>query len=187
MTANQNTCLAWRAHKCGIRHAGRIGGLGLALLLALLILPGCTSAIEVLQLATATPCAIATVTPQEHALAILAIDFDPPLDYNQVLSNGSVTLLVAIENQGLSLESNVRVTARLLDPADSSRSSDLLDETVTLKTLPAGTLRVVRFTPVSRLPLRNKYQLVVQLEPVAGEADTSDNFRSYDILTHSEN
>jgi hypothetical protein len=40
---------------------------------------------------------------------------------------------------------------------------------------------------VSTFPLLNRYRLEVALEPVAGEAETDDNFRTYEItVSNSE-
>jgi hypothetical protein len=167
---------------------------GLALLVALIVLSGCSPRIEMLQTAAATPVPVATVVPEAHALAILAIDFDPPfdrlragfLDYAQIVSNGGVTLLVAVENRGLSEEKDVRVSARLLDGTEQVPQRELLAETVTIRSLPANELRVVCFTQVSQLPQRAGYRLLVQVEPVAGETDVTDNYRTYDILIHAD-
>lgn len=160
---------------------------GLILLLALIVLPGCTSAVEVLQPAVATPQAVATVVPRAHELAVLAVDFDPPLNYTRIMSSGGVTLLVAVENRGLSEEKEVSVSARLLAPNDQSGPRELASETVCVKSLAAGEVRVVRFNQVSQLPQHDSYQLVVQIEPVAGEADAADNVRSYDIVVRTDN
>jgi len=157
------------------------------LLLVLVVLPGCTSAVEVLQPAAATPQAVATVAPCAHELAVLAVDFDPPLNSTRILSGGGVTLLVAVENRGLSEEKEVSVSARLLAPNDQTGPRELASETVYVKSLAAGEVRVVRFNQVSQLPQHESYQLVVQIKPVAGETDTADNVRSYDIVVHTDN
>jgi hypothetical protein len=160
--------------------------LGPVLVLALLVLLGCTSDVELLASAAPTPPPAATVIPQEHALAIIGIDFDPPLDYNQIVSKGGVSLLVAVRNQGLMPESNVRVRAQLLDPADRSPAHELLNQAESLKTLAPGELRVVRFSQASELPKRDRYKLEVQIEPVPGETDTADNYRAYEIAVYIE-
>ncbi len=50
----------------------------------------------------------------EHDLAVLAIDFDPPLEYEQIVVKGEqATLLVAVENIGLQTATDVKVKARL--------------------------------------------------------------------------
>jgi len=158
---------------------------GLALFLTLFILPGCSSTIDLLQSAAATPAPVVTVIPQQHDLSILGIDFDPPLNYESIVSNGGITLLVAIENRGLCTESEVNLSARLMDRADSAKARELLNETLTLDNVAAGEVRVARFTQVSELPARDGYHLVLELEPVAGEVDLSDNHRAYDIVVHS--
>jgi hypothetical protein len=130
----------------------------------------------------ASPLAIATVAPAEHNLAVVGVDFDPPLDAARIVSDGGVTLLVAIENQGISAESNVTVTARLLDPQAFADSVPLLFEAVEVKALAPGEVRIVRFPQVTDLPLRSRYQLSVELASVPGEDDVTDNSRAYDII-----
>ncbi len=114
----------------------------------------------------------------------MGVDFDPSLDYSEITSNGGVTLLVAIKNLGLTTEPKVEVKARLLDPVDFGKPVELLNEVVIAKSLSPREVRVVRFTPVSDLPLRQRYKLEVELEPVPGERDLTDNSRGYDILVH---
>jgi len=81
----------------------------------------------------------------------------------------------------------VSVSARLLAPNDQTGPRELASETVYVKSLAAGEVRVVRFNQVSQLPQHESYQLVVQIKPVAGETDTADNVRSYDIVVHTDN
>jgi hypothetical protein len=152
------------------------------LLVTLSGLTGCVPRLEVLQSPVATPVPVATVAPEKHALAILGVDFDPSLNVAEMLSNGGVTLLVAVQNRGLETESNVRVTARLVDASGSLQ--ELLVETVVLYALAPDEVRVVRFTQVSNLPRRESYTLLVHVEPVQGESVTADNLRSFNIVVH---
>ena len=162
-----------------------IPGVVLALVSAALV--ACQSSIEFVQpAAPSAPSAppVVTVAPSAHAVAIMGVDFDPSLDYSQITSNGGVTLLVAIKNLGLAVEPKVEVKARLLDPVDRGKPVELLNEIVIATSLSPGEVRVVHFTQVSDLPLRQRYKLEVELEPVPGERDLRDNTRSYDILVH---
>jgi hypothetical protein len=158
---------------------------GLVLGLLALGLAACQPSIEVVQPNDAmSPLPAATVAPSEHAISVVGVDFDPPLDAERLLDSG-VTLLVAIENQGLRSESDVEVTARLLDPTGTSDIQELLNETVLLDTVSAGEVRVVRFSPVTELPVRSLYKLVVDVSPVEGEEELGDNNRTYDITVHA--
>ncbi len=159
----------------------RLVCLGLILVLAS-VSSSCTSAVTLLPGATGTPLPAATVTPPAHDLGILGVEFDPPLDLAQILSRGGVRLVVAIENRGLMPQSDVRVTARLVDPGDGSNPRVLFDESVSVSRLEAGELRTVGFPQVSELPRLEVYRLEVYVEPVPGEADTADNTRSFEIL-----
>ena len=158
-------------------------GLGAVLFLLALLLAACAPSLEVVPDRRAPLTPVSTVTPQQHDLAIVAVDFDPPLDFAQIRNNGGVTLLVAVENRGQSTEADVRITAQLQDPNDRLR--ELSSEAVMLGQLNAGALRMVRFTQVSDLPLRERYRLVVSVEAVAGETDIANNSRSYDIVIHN--
>ena len=149
------------------------------------ILLGCQPLIEVVPPATPIASPVATVAPDERGIAIMGIDFDPPLDPGQLLASGGVTLLLAIENQGRVVEPSVRVTARLFDPTDPSRVTDLANETVTVKQLNVGELRVVRFTQVSELPMRERYKLLVEVAPVPGERERADNVKTFDIIVRA--
>jgi hypothetical protein len=142
---------------------------------------GCQPSIEVVQ--PVSPLAPPTVMPEEHGLAIMGVDFDPPLEAGQILTSGGVTLLVALENQGQFTEPTARVTARLYDP-ESPRSADLASETITVRGLAPRELRVIRFTQVTDLPVRMRYKLAVEVSPAPGERELLDNVRIYDILVH---
>ena len=151
---------------------------------AALSLTACQPLIEVVQPAEAPIAPLATVAPDEREVAIMGVDFDPPLDAAQIMSNGGVTLLVAIENQGRVAEPVVRVSARLFDPQDTSTPGELVNEAITIRSLAPGEVRVVRFTQVTELPLRSRYKLIVEVVPVAGERDHDNNVRIYDIIVH---
>jgi hypothetical protein len=157
-------------------------GLSLVIsILALVTLIGCQPSIEVVQ--PGSPVAPPTVAPDERGLAIMGVDFDPPLEGGQLLRTGGVTLLVAVENQGRVTEQAARMTARLYDPA-SPHGVDLASETITVRSLAPGELRVVRFTQVTDLPVRSQYKLAVEVSPAPGERELGDNLRTYDILVH---
>jgi hypothetical protein len=152
------------------------------MIVAVVALSGCVSSVSVMSSPDAQPLTVPTVEPSEHQLGIVAVDFDPPLDSVRIAPGDGVTLMVAVENQGQSDESNVYVTARLLDPGVEPAASELLDETVVLTKLLSGQLQIVRFPQVSAFPLLDRYRLEVTLEPVAGETETDDNFRTYEII-----
>lgn len=156
----------------------------LLLLLAGMSVTACQPLIEVVQPppAAAPVSPPATVTPDERGVAIMGVDFDPPLEAAQIMSNGGVTLLVAIENEGQVTEPLVRVSARLSDPHDGSAFSELVNETVTVRSLAPDEVRVVRFTQVTELPLRSHYKLTVEVLPIAGERDCDNNVRTYEII-----
>ena len=160
---------------------------GLILIVLSVALLGCQSSIEVVTPAVTPVLPAVTAVPQAHDVAIIGVDFDPALNYNQIISNGGVTLLVAVENQGLATETNVELKARLLDTADEASPRELLNDTVMIRSLLPHEVRVVRFNQVTDLPVRERYKLVAELSPVPGERGLSDNSRSFDILVHEGN
>lgn len=155
-------------------------GAGLVVLFAVLALLACQPSIEVLQ--PQTPLPVATVAPAAHSIALIGVDFDPPLDYFRLMPNSGLTLLVAVENRGFMAAPYVEVRGRLLDPTEANVQAIILDEVIVVRDLAPGELRVVRFSEVRDLPIRARYELVVQVGHVPGDAVTEDNIRSYDIL-----
>ena len=166
-------------------HSSKLAGRSVSalfLVVILVALSACQPSIEFLPPNDVTLPSVATVVPAAHSITLIGVDFDPPLDYNQIVSNGGLTLLVAIGNLGNSREAAVQVTATLLDSADARQDVELLNETVTARALAPGEVRVVRFSQVSELPVRERYKLVVEISPVAGELDLDDNSRTFDII-----
>jgi len=156
----------------------RVAVLLSALLLGLLT--GCTQfQIETRQLDvfTATPHDV-SARPPEHDVAVLAIDFDPPLDAIRSLDDlKAVSLLVAVENTGLTAERNVVVRAELR--LDNREPSPLLTRIATVEQLAPGEVKVVRLQGLSEIPIRSEYWLKVRAVPVLGETDVTDNQRIY--------
>lgn len=154
----------------------------MVLLLVAVALSACQPSIELQPSTVRLSPPVATVVPAERSVGIIGVDFDPPLDDARFISFRSLTLLVAIENSGCTEEPRVEVRARLLDPAEAGTPVTLLDETIIVTALVPGELRVVRFPEVQALPPRQRYQLVVEMSGVSGDAVLEDNIRSYDIL-----
>ncbi len=151
--------------------------------LALAALAGCAE----VQVVDTTP---APVSPEvfdsplsgqsaRHNLAILAVDFDPSLDYQQlILRRQLVALLVAVENDGAGLERNVVVRAQLSTPDDPAW---LLSQEAVIASIAAGQIQIARFTRLGEIPYHPTYRLEVRVEPVEGEDTLDDNHRVFDI------
>jgi hypothetical protein len=153
-----------------------------AAILCSLFLSGC-GGMEITEQMPQAPLSKATETndslPAEHDLAILAIDFNPPLDYKDLWAEvGEVTLLIAVENRGLTQEQNVEVSASLGAPR---RSETLLRQSTTLKALAPGEVQVVCFGGISNVPYRSAYRLEVQVSPAAEESILANNVKIYDL------
>jgi|GEM_PF-526418 len=120
-----------------------------------------------------------TFPPAEHDLAILAIDFNPPLDYKDLwVEQDQVTLLVAVENRGLSQEKEVKVSTKLSAPR---QSETLLRQSTTLTSLAPGEVQVVRFTGISNVPYQSAYRLEVEVSPAEGERALANNAKIYEL------
>jgi hypothetical protein len=114
-----------------------------------------------------------------HDLAILAVDFDPPLDYQQlILRQRSVALLVVIENNGTVTERNVTVRARLSAPQEEDL---LLTQDLNVDSIAPGEMQIVRFEGLGKIPYYDTYQLEVAVDLVRGESDPGNNRKAFDI------
>jgi hypothetical protein len=163
-------------------------GSGAALVLALFALTGC---VEV-QVVDTTPSVIAPETltsplpaaSGEHNLAVLALDFDPALNYQQlIVRRQSVALLVVIENTGGSTERNVTVRAQLSSPEDPDL---LLTQEASVSSIAPGEIQIVRFAPMKEIPFHETFHLEVMVDPMDGEKDLSDNRKAFEIQIHRE-
>jgi hypothetical protein len=135
----------------------------------------------------ATPAANTAIPPatspsagsQAHDLAILAVDFDPPLNYQQLIVRPqSMELLVAVENTGQRAEQNVTVRAELSSPEDPEL---FLTQGASMVSIAPGEVQVVRFGHLGEIPYHQTYHLEVVVDPVDGESDLSDNRKAFDV------
>lgn len=115
----------------------------------------------------------------EHDLAVLAIDFDPPLEYEQIMVKGEqATLLVAVENIGLQTEFGVKVKARLFV---NEGDTPILEKTCQIDVIAPGQIKIARFRDISRIPYQQAYNLKVWVLPVLGEVGMANNEKDYDL------
>lgn len=122
---------------------------------------------------------LSEITPDEHDLAILAVDFEPQLDYEQIVNNpDGITLLIAIENTGMSTETDVLIETQL--SCDETRTI-IAERSAEIASIAPGETQVVRFAQIPRPPYRRAYQLSVQAVAVPGETNLANNSRIYDI------
>jgi hypothetical protein len=152
------------------------------LMLASLSLAGC-SGVEIVDRA---PVSLNTLSPSkarppvdEHDVAVLAIEFDPSLECEQIMFRGEqATLLVAVENIGLQTEAGVEVKARLSTYEDDN---PILEKTCHIDIIAPGQIKIARFKGISHIPNRPDYRLKVWIPPVPGEIGIANNQRSYDL------
>lgn len=148
-------------------------------LLAMSLPSGCVQ-IEVLDLrrSEAVPTPIPRPSAGERDLALLALNFEPPLEEEGMPGGEGVTLLVAVENMGVWTETNVRVEARL---SSYDGKEVLLEKTGYIDVIAPGETKVVRLRSPARIPYRPVYLLEVRVSPVEREAHSANNHKSYEI------
>jgi hypothetical protein len=116
--------------------------------------------------------------PSEHNVAILAIDFDPPLDtIASIRDLDGVNLIIAVENSGLATERDLTVRAELR--LDNRDPAPVLVRLTTIDQIAPGEIKVVRLRGLSEIPIRPEYWLKVRALPVAGESNVTDNQRIF--------
>ena len=158
--------------------------MGMFFVLVALFTSGCIR----IQVIDRTP-SIAQPTPftqvqplDEHNLAVLAVDFDPPLEYEEIIASKSsgkgITLLVAIENTGSVAETDVVVEVELYK---GKEDQPFLHKTSSVDGIVPGEIELVRFKD-TEIPFSDRYRLKVHVVPVSGEGNVVDNVKSYDLL-----
>lgn len=121
---------------------------------------------------------------RDRDVGILAVEFDPPLDYKRlILSPQSVSLLVAVENTGARTERDVAVRAELSSLEDPDM---LLSDLVLVDSIAPGEIQVVRFPPLQDIPRMWRYHLEVLVDALEGESNLADNAKSLDIEIHPQ-
>lgn len=156
--------------------------------LVLVTLAGCAR-VEVVDTTPAISTPASSTSPPsavggEHSLALLAVDFDPPLSYQHlIMQRQSVDLLVAIQNTGRSTEFNVTVHAQLSTSEDPEM---LLTQGASIADIAPGEVQVVRLAHLGEIPYHQTYHLEVRIEPVDGESDLDDNLKAFDIQIYQE-
>ena len=119
---------------------------------------------------------------EEHDLAVLAVDFDPPLEYEKIIARRSrgegITLFVAIENTGLQAEQFVVVQVEL---SRDGTEAVFLQEEGGIEAIAPGEIKIVHFED-AEIPFSYQYLLKVYVEPVPEETRLDDNYKSYDLL-----
>jgi len=119
-----------------------------------------------------------------HDLAVLAVDFDPPLSYQElIVRRRSVVLLVVIENRGTATERDVVVRAELSTPEDKAL---VLSRTSGVTSIAPGEIQIVRFDQLPKFPYHETYHLEIAVEPAPGEGNVADNNKAFDIQIHRE-
>lgn len=119
---------------------------------------------------------------EEHNLAVLAVDFDPPLVYEEIMASKErgqgITLLVAVENTGASAEQDVSVEVEL---AKDKGKTLFLHKQGKIDTISPGEIKLVHFED-TEIPFSYEYRLLVRVEAAEGETRVTDNVKTYDLL-----
>jgi len=171
-------------HRSGIARTA----LASTALLAYLVASGCGSISVADNTPTSSTPALSSevsdslATGPSHDLAIMGVDFDPPLDVDRIANHEPITLVVGVSNQGNRRETNVRLTADLWSV---DRSQHLLHSEQTMGSIAAGNVVPVRLVNTRTPPFLTVYHLSVDIVPVDGESNTQNNSRQLDILVNS--
>jgi len=119
---------------------------------------------------------------EEHDLAVLAVGFDPPLEYEEIVARANreegIALLVAVENTGANTEQDVTVEVEL---SRDNGETVFLQKEGTIETIAPGEIKIVQFKD-TQIPFSYAYLLQVRVVPMAGETRLGDNQKSYDLL-----
>lgn len=155
---------------------------GIILMLSAMWASGCVS----IQVIDRTPSGI-ELTPaleqdEEHDLAVLAVDFDPPLVYEEIMARREkgegITLLVAVENRGTKTEKDVTVGVEL---SKDKGKSIFLHQEAKLDSIAPGEIKIVHFKD-TEIPFSYEYVLRMTVMPVVGETHLVDNEKAYDLV-----
>lgn len=158
------------------------------LIVSLFLLTGCSGA-QVSRLQNTVPTStdiLSTVAAKPIDLAVLDIDFDPPLEHLQWAVRDQVTLLVAITNVGEEVASDVIINVRLVSQERGDAEPTEIVASQLAGALAPGEVRVVHFQPLEQLPVSLRYRLTVSVEPAMGEMLTENNERVFDIVIGAE-
>ncbi|MHB1004475.1 MAG: hypothetical protein ACYC3S_02400 [Chloroflexota bacterium] len=111
-----------------------------------------------------------------HDLAVISLDFDPPLRVLQVDTFPTkMALLVVVDNKGTYTERDVTVTAELRSQAED----ELLARTrQSLSSIAPGQATLVRLGGFPSIPTRSGYVLVVVVEGATGDAVPGNNTKT---------
>lgn len=156
-------------------------GLVLLTLLGYVIAAGC-GAIQVTEapppLPSSSNLSPAPNTGERHDLGIIAVDFDPALDVERIVANEPIKLLVGVENLGNRPETGVMVRATLYN---GDRTRILMTQSQRISSVTAGNVKIVEFLRGDAPQRYNSYVLVVDIDPVARENNTTNNHRTLNI------
>jgi hypothetical protein len=154
------------------------------LIVATVLASGCVN-IQVIDRSTSTANSMPGVGQEElseHDLAVLAVDFDPPLVYEEIMARKSrgegITLLVAVENTGTNTEQDVSVQVQL---SDRKGETVFLHKQGVIEIIAPGEIKIVQFRDTD-IPFSYEYELRVSVDSVAGETRLADNHKMYDLL-----
>jgi len=111
---------------------------------------------------------------QEQTLAIVGVDFDPPLDYVDALRKRGIMLLVAVENRSNTTIKGARIVARL-----GGVDRKALERSGVLPHLPPHTIVVYRFPRMRNIPIRDLYTLTIEV--YAAQSQQTLSVRHYTV------
>ncbi len=111
-----------------------------------------------------------------HDLAIISLDFDPPLRVLHIDSAApEISLLVAIDNKGAFTEKQVAVIATL---RAQENDEVLAQQREVVESIAPGQATIARFARFPKIPPRGGYVLTVMVEGAPAETNLADNSKT---------
>jgi hypothetical protein len=115
---------------------------------------------------------VAEAAGPRHDLAVISLDFDPPLRVLQIERVASdLSLLVAVDNKGTFTERQVAIVAELRSQDDEL----LVRQRKVVDSIAPGQAAVVKVTGFGKIPARPGYVVAARVESVAGESNVDNN------------
>ncbi len=118
-------------------------------------------------------------TGRGEELAIVGVDFDPPLDYVDSIQKQGIMLLVAVENRGDVPMTGVRIDATLYY---GKTGKNALKRSGILPTLSPHRIVVYRFPRMRHIPARRSYTLRIRLLSSDGTRVLNERRYTIDIV-----
>jgi hypothetical protein len=121
-----------------------------------------------------SPATVQAPVRDKHDVAVLSVDFDPPLG-SAWPADKEPALLVAIDNRGTETESALAVQVSLTGDSQADVRAKLSEP---ISSLAPGEVKVVRFAGAANLPIRSSQWVIVEVAPTRDGAGFAKNTKA---------